>query len=106
MASIDDPATAAGAERSSARDVARLDPHEAGPVGDRELECEPCPAAHRIERHAEVHPIDALAAGRDGAEERDSGGGAQSGRGDRKASQRGRSSMGGGGGNKPRKPRH
>ncbi len=34
------------------------------------------------------------------------GGGAQSGRADRKASQRGRSSMGGGGGNKPRKPRH
>jgi len=34
------------------------------------------------------------------------GGGAHSGKADRQASQRGRSSMGGGGGNKPRKPRH
>ena len=34
------------------------------------------------------------------------GGGAQAGKAEHKASQRGRSSMGGGGGNKPRKPKH
>ena len=110
----DRPATAqrpAAAARPSSRDVPAQrqsgaadrgrDDSGARPAGDRAPAAEPARG-----------PTDRPAARQGPSAQRQTdntafgaGGGAQAGRGDRQASARGRKSMGGGGGNKPRKPR-